>query len=88
MILLDTNVVSEAMKPEPHPSVTGPTPRRLRACFSPASVTTTELLFGIGALPYDLTRFPKHWNLSSRELPDWDWTNRSASVPKCHLTLP
>ena len=38
MILLDTNVVSEAMKPEPHHrSVTGSTPRRQRRCFSPAS---------------------------------------------------
>ena len=51
MIILDTNVVSEAMKPEPNPVV--------RACLNDqaaetlylSSVTLAELLFGIAALP-------------------------------------
>jgi predicted nucleic acid-binding protein len=51
VILLDTNVVSEAIKPESHPSV--------RAWFDAQAVETlflpsiivAELLFGIGTLP-------------------------------------
>ena len=51
MILLDTNVVSEAMKPEPAPAVRrGSTSRRRRRSFSRAS-PIAELMFGIGALP-------------------------------------
>ena len=40
MIILDTNVISEAMKPEPHPAV--------RAWLNNQ---VAELLFGIAALP-------------------------------------
>ena len=51
MIVLDTNVVSEAMKPEPHKSVhawlNDQTPETL---YLP-SVALAELLFGIAALP-------------------------------------
>jgi predicted nucleic acid-binding protein len=51
MIVLDTNVISEAMKPEPHPAVRA----WLNAQASPtlylSSVTLAELLFGIAALP-------------------------------------
>jgi predicted nucleic acid-binding protein len=51
MIVLDTNVVSEAMKPEPHPAVrawlNGQATETLYLC----TVTVAELLFGIGALP-------------------------------------
>ena len=51
MIVLDTNVVSEAMKPEPHPAVMA----WLNALAAPtlylSSVTLAELLFGIAALP-------------------------------------
>ena len=51
MILLDTNVISEAMRPSPDPAV--------RAWFNAqpvhtlylSSITIAELMFGIGALP-------------------------------------
>ncbi len=53
MIVLDTNVISEAMKPEPHPAVRA----WLNAPAAPtlylSSVTLAELLFGIAALPFD-----------------------------------
>jgi predicted nucleic acid-binding protein len=51
MIVLDTNVVSESMRPEPNPSVrewlNGQPPESL--CLT--AVTLAELLFGIGVLP-------------------------------------
>ena len=51
MILLDTNVVSEAMKPEPHPSVRDWLDAQAAETLFLSSVTISELLFGIGALP-------------------------------------
>jgi len=51
MILLDTNVVSEAMKPEPHPSVRGWLDAQAAETLFLSSVTVAELMFGIGALP-------------------------------------
>jgi predicted nucleic acid-binding protein len=51
MILLDTNVVSEAMKPEPHPAVRAWLDEQAAETIYLSSVTLAELLFGIGALP-------------------------------------
>lgn len=51
MILLDTNVVSEAIKPEPNPSVRDWLDAQVAATLFLSSVTVAELLFGIGALP-------------------------------------
>ncbi|WP_025037354.1 type II toxin-antitoxin system VapC family toxin [Bradyrhizobium sp. DOA9] len=51
MILLDINVVSEAMKPEPHPSVRGWLDAQAAETVFLSSVTIAELSFGIGALP-------------------------------------
>ena len=51
MIVLDTNVVSEAMKPEPHPAVRGWLNDQVAETLYLSSVTLAELLFGIGALP-------------------------------------
>lgn len=51
MILLDTNVVSEAMKPEPHPSVRDWLDAQAAETLFLSSVTIAELMFGIGALP-------------------------------------
>ena len=50
MILLDTNVVSEAMKPEPHPSVRDWLDAQTAETLFLSSVTIAELLFGIGVL--------------------------------------
>jgi predicted nucleic acid-binding protein len=47
MILLDTNVVSEAMKPEPHPSVRDWLDAQVAETLFVSSVTIAELLFGI-----------------------------------------
>ncbi len=51
MIVLDTNVVSEAMKPEPHLSVRAWLNDQAAETLYLSSVTLAELLFGIGALP-------------------------------------
>lgn len=51
MILLDTNVVSESMKPEPHPAVLAWLDAQAADTLFLSSVTCAELMFGIGALP-------------------------------------
>jgi predicted nucleic acid-binding protein len=51
MILLDTNVVSEAMKAEPHPSVRDWLDAQAAETLFLSSITVAELMFGIGALP-------------------------------------
>jgi predicted nucleic acid-binding protein len=51
MIVLDTNVVSEAMKPEPNPAVRAWLNGQATETLYLSTVTVAELLFGIGALP-------------------------------------
>jgi predicted nucleic acid-binding protein len=51
MIVLDTNVVSEAMKPEPALSVRDWLDEQVAETLFLSSVTVAELLFGVGALP-------------------------------------
>ena len=50
MILLDTNVVSEAMTREPHPRVCAWLDAQVEETLFLSSITVAELLFGIGAL--------------------------------------
>jgi predicted nucleic acid-binding protein len=50
MILLDTNVVSEAMKPEPAPTVQAWLDAQAAETLFLSSVTVAELMFGVGAL--------------------------------------
>lgn len=51
MIVLDTNVVSEAMKPKPDPAVQAWLNDQATETLYLSSVTLAELLFGIAALP-------------------------------------
>lgn len=51
MIVLDTNVVSEAMRPEPNQNVLSWLNAQSVDTLYLSSVTLAELLFGIGALP-------------------------------------
>ena len=51
MIVLDTNVVSEAMKPDPHPYVRAWLNNQAAETLYLSSVTLAELLFGIASLP-------------------------------------
>lgn len=51
MIVLDTNVVSEAMKPAADPAVRSWLNEQVAETLYLSSVTLAELLFGIGALP-------------------------------------
>ena len=51
MIVLNTNVVSEAMKPEPHACVRAWLNDQAAETLYLSSVTLAELLFGIASLP-------------------------------------
>lgn len=51
MIVLDTNIVSKAMKPEPSPTVLAWRNEQVAETLYLSSVTLAELLFGIAALP-------------------------------------
>ena len=51
MILLDTNIVSEAMKPEPNSKVRDWLDEQAAETLYISSVTIAELLFGVGMLP-------------------------------------
>lgn len=51
MIVLDTNVISEAMKPDPNPLVIAWLNQQVAETLYLSSVTLAELLFGIAALP-------------------------------------
>ena len=51
MIIVDTNLVSEAMKPKPNPAVLAWLNDQIAETLYLTSVTLAELLFGIAALP-------------------------------------
>jgi hypothetical protein len=51
MILLDTNVISEAMKPEPDTNVLQWLKAQMAETLYLSSVTIAELAFGIAVLP-------------------------------------
>lgn len=51
MIVLDTNVVSETMKPVPDPTVQAWLNDQVALTLYLSSITLAELLFGIRALP-------------------------------------
>jgi predicted nucleic acid-binding protein len=51
MIVLDTNVISETMKPEPNPAVQSWLNKQAAETLYLSSVSLAELLFGIGTLP-------------------------------------
>ena len=51
MIVLDTNVISELMRPEPHPAVVAWIAARPNAQLCTTSVNKAEILYGIIALP-------------------------------------
>ena len=51
MIVLDSNVVSEAMKPNPNPAVQAWLDEQAAETLYLSSITLAELLFGIGSLP-------------------------------------
>jgi toxin FitB len=51
MIILDTNVVSEAMKPAPDDTVKAWLDEQVAETLYVSSVSIAELMFGIGAIP-------------------------------------
>jgi toxin FitB len=51
VIVLDTNVISELMRPEPHPAVVAWIAAQPSATLYTTSVNKAEVLYGIAALP-------------------------------------
>ena len=51
MFVLDTNVISERMRPAPHPAVFAWVAAQPRASLHTTSVTRAEILSGIGIMP-------------------------------------
>ncbi len=51
MIVLDTNVISELMRPEPHPRVFDWVAERPRGSLYTTSITHAEIFYGIEAMP-------------------------------------
>ena len=51
MIVLDTNVISEAMKQTPHPDVTAWLNQQPAETLFLTSITMAELLFGVASMP-------------------------------------
>ena len=51
MIVLDTNVISELMRPEPHPAVLAWVAAKPRAMLYTTSINRAEVLFGVASLP-------------------------------------
>ena len=51
MIVLDTNVISEAMKPAPNPAVRAWLNEQVAETLYLTSITLAEMLFGIAVLP-------------------------------------
>lgn len=51
MIVLDTNVLSELMRPAPHPGVVAWVAAQPRALLYTTAITQAEILYGIAALP-------------------------------------
>ncbi len=51
MIVLDTNVISELMRPEPHPAVFAWIAAQPRSTLYTTSINHAEILYGISVLP-------------------------------------
>ena len=51
MIVLDTNIISELMRPEPHPKVLAWVTAQPRTLLFTTRINQAELLYGIAALP-------------------------------------
>lgn len=51
MIVLDTNVISELMRPKPHPAVSTWVSAQTRDLLYTTSINRAEILYGIAAMP-------------------------------------
>ncbi|MGB7415060.1 MAG: PIN domain-containing protein [Thermosynechococcaceae cyanobacterium] len=51
MIILDTNVISEVMKPAPQTQVLDWLNRQNQECLAVTAITAAEIYYGIGRLP-------------------------------------
>jgi predicted nucleic acid-binding protein len=56
VIVVDTNVISELMRAQPHPKVFAWAAAQPRASLYTTTVTQAEILFGVAALPHGRRR--------------------------------
>ena len=56
MIVLDTNVISELMRPEPNPAVLAWVAHQPRTTLYTTKINQAEILYGIGMLPEERRR--------------------------------
>ena len=72
MIILDTNVVSEPLKPRPEPAVIDWLDRQTPQTLHITSITLAELLAGIEALPPGRRRVELHHAFVQQVMPLWN----------------
>lgn len=69
MIILDTNVISESLRPAPEPRVTKWLDTQLIETLYLSTITIAELRFGIAALPDGKRKNTLHNSLENQILP-------------------
>lgn len=69
MILLDTNVISEPLRPAPHPKVVSWLDSQNIETLFLAAISLAELRFGVEALPNGKRKTSLRANLENRVLP-------------------
>jgi tRNA(fMet)-specific endonuclease VapC len=77
--LLDTNILSEALKPEPNPYVISKLDNLWQACAM-ASITRHELFFGVLRLPQSQRRTRLEAYLASLRMPILAYEQKSAEL--------
>jgi predicted nucleic acid-binding protein len=60
VIVLDTNVISELMRSQPHPAVTAWVAAQSRGSLYTTSVNEAELFYSIGDIPTKVRKTPRN----------------------------
>lgn len=84
MIILDTNVVSEPLRPEPEPAVLAWLDAQAPATLFLTSITLAELLAGVAALPAGRRRNKLGQALTEQVLPLFEGRVLAFDMPAAH----
>jgi toxin FitB len=84
VIILDTNVVSEPLRPAPEPAVLAWLDAQVPATLCLTSVTLAELLAGVAALPAGRRRNKLALALTDQVLPLFEGRILAFDVPAAH----
>lgn len=88
MIILDTNVVSEPLRPEPEPAVLAWLDAQAPATLYLTSITLAELLAGVAALPAGRRRNKLGQALTEQVLPLFEGRVLAFDMPAAHAYAP